>query len=100
MTLYGKRLKAGAIIVTIAIAVIIILASIPAKAGAEENRILHKAWETSGAQADEYDIKAYWKYAGEKGGGTASQMTADMAEVIGLKADAQIYSAPDNLPVW
>lgn len=97
MTIYSKRKAAiGAIVTIIVVAVIIILASIPAKASGTECKLLGSAWNASGAKAETYAIKAYWKYAGEKNDTTISQMVKDMADGLGLKADTVQYTLPEK----
>lgn len=94
MTIYGKRLAIWAIVIILIITGIIIAASIPAKAEATESRLLDMAWDASGAQANEYSIKAYWNYAGEKSDETISQIVNDMADALQVKSVTQQYSTP------
>lgn len=96
MTLYRKRLAAWAIAIILILTGIIIAASIPAKAEATESRLLDKAWDAGGAQADEYSIKAYWKYTGEKSDETISQIVKDMADALGVNSITQQYSTPEK----
>ncbi len=96
MTLFGKRLAAGTTVLFVIILCIIIAASIPAKAGGAENRLLQSAWDASGAQAGQYSIRAYWKYAGEKSGEAVSRIVGDMARAIGLKTETQQYGTPQE----